>query len=142
MESRRRYGGIFTWAIPTVRCVSAIGAGSFVVIGARTKWRGDTVALLNRQPVKTVHVAATTKKSARQERDFMAVVLAVFFPSTRLGIAFKKFCEIGHGTPGVTEFLQCLYQVRTKRASGSNKSLTLRMATRRPAMVFARQIRY
>src|SRR6266540_5984077 len=83
MEFRRRYEGIFTKPIPTDKCSVAVGAGSFVEIGERTKWRVESVTGFNRHPVRSTPVMATSTRRGRQDSDFMGDPLVVFFRSTR-----------------------------------------------------------
>src|SRR5260221_7961386 len=82
MEFRRRYEGIFTNPIPTDQ-FPFTGAGSFAEMGARTKWRVETVTGFNRHPVRSMPVRAADPRLVRRMNYFMAVPLVVFFLSTR-----------------------------------------------------------
>src|SRR6266852_4697385 len=61
MEFRRRYEGIFTNPIPIEECSVTAGVDSFAGIGASTKWWVETVTGLNRQPARSIPVAAKAR---------------------------------------------------------------------------------
>jgi hypothetical protein len=77
MESRIKYAGIFTNPMPTESGSATTGAGSFVEIGARTKWRVETVTCLNKHPLMAMLVRATSARQGRWNPDFMVIALVV-----------------------------------------------------------------
>jgi hypothetical protein len=53
--------------MPTDRCPVGGEAGAVEAIGARTKWRGETVADLKRQPVKNIAMIITNVQGKSRE---------------------------------------------------------------------------
>lgn len=82
MLSRRRYAGICTNPISTDKCEFGARFDSLSGIGARTKCRGETVAVLNRQPVSKSPESAANVTRDRAGSFFIVTPSVAFFRST------------------------------------------------------------
>src|SRR6185503_806075 len=111
MDVLRRYEGIFTNPIPTDKCPVAAGAGSFVGIGASIKRRVETVAGLNRHPVRSrPERAANTARHSRNRSiaDFEVCCVPGFqtcHACELSNVCRLKVCDTDFGHAAETAFM-------------------------------------
>src|SRR6266853_1191391 len=111
MESRSRYPGSFTKPISTDKLLFELPLNSSTGIGVRTKWRGDTVAVLNRQPVRERLARAMTMRRREWKAVFMLFLWLLFPGQQCVWVALKEFRQLSDAAGCIGKLLQCLSQI-------------------------------